>query len=343
MQTYRTALLLLAACAPLMAQPAPHTTTSPAVFAGHFAPSANLAPHARSGGMIQFWQRGDNFTPSQVILAVGVRPQNPVGATMTQSMEIVFDNATVGFSGLSPTFATNFSSAQTVVFARRNISLAPVITPDANVPIVWMPLDVPWLFAGPHFLAQFDYGTAVSAVNTVHQSDAYLMNLAHDTQHTQSSPSCGGTLTASYDTSSTSYRLGLVNALANGFVLHMISANNRRFAGAVPLPLLLDSVGMVGCYLGLDPLVYIPSVADGTGSDNQFVPFTVPTTNTAILYAQTLHASAGPLGIATSNLANSLMGGVGLTNYLYNWTLDGPTAQYGPYATNRGPVLLFQP
>jgi hypothetical protein len=62
-----------------------------------------------------------------------------------------------------------------------------------------------------------------------------------------------------------------------------------------------------------------------------------------VIYGQVLHSTAAnPVGLATTNLANSILGGAGLSNYLYNWTVDGPIAQYGPYTTNRGPVLLFQ-
>ena len=338
----RSLLSLLAVATPLLAQPAPHTPTSPAVFGGYFAPGSNLLPHARTGGLIQVWQRGDSFTAPQVILAVGVRPNGAIAASTTQSMEIVMDNATVGFSGLVNTFASNLSGTQSIVFARRTINLPPVSPASAQTPILWMPLDVPWAFTGPNYLIQFDMGTAVGALSGSHQADAYSMSAVNSTLHTQSSPSCGGTLVSGYDTTTGSYTLSLSGAVPSGFVLHMLSANNRRFAGVVPLPLMLDSLGLTGCYLGLDPLIYVASVASASGTDVQSIPFPVPTTDTTVLYAQSLHAAGNALGLATSNLANGILGGAGLSTYLYNFTADGPTAQFGPYTTNRGPVLLFQ-
>jgi hypothetical protein len=52
---------------------------------------------------------------------------------------------------------------------------------------------------------------------------------------------------------------------------------------------------------------------------------------------------ANPVGWGTTNTTHSVLGGAGLATYVYNYTVDGPVAQYGPYATDRGAVLLFRP
>jgi hypothetical protein len=50
-----------------------------------------------------------------------------------------------------------------------------------------------------------------------------------------------------------------------------------------------------------------------------------------------------PLAATCCPSPQSLLNTAENTNYLYNWTRDGPTAEYGPYTTNRGAVLLFRP
>ncbi|MCC6672919.1 MAG: hypothetical protein IT458_17780 [Planctomycetes bacterium] len=52
---------------------------------------------------------------------------------------------------------------------------------------------------------------------------------------------------------------------------------------------------------------------------------------------------AAPRKGCSPDLAHCLLGGSGQTQYVYNWTVDGPSAQYGPYTTNRSAVLLFKP
>ena len=49
-----------------------------------------------------------------------------------------------------------------------------------------------------------------------------------------------------------------------------------------------------------------------------------------------------PAGLVSSNVAGAEVGHLGLTNYLYNWDTFTPTAQYGPYTTNRGAVILLR-
>jgi hypothetical protein len=82
---------------------------------------------------------------------------------------------------------------------------------------------------------------------------------------------------------------------------------------------------------------------DGQGQARVSMPFAIPTDN-IVVHTQFAHTSTTvPAGLATTAVAHSILGGAGLSNYVYNWTTFGLTAQYGPYPTNRGAVMLFRP
>ena len=53
--------------------------------------------------------------------------------------------------------------------------------------------------------------------------------------------------------------------------------------------------------------------------------------------------AANAFGFATSNVTRSVLGKTGYVNYLYNWNVDGPTAQFGPFTYNASGVLLLKP
>ena len=142
----------------------------------------------------------------------------------------------------------------------------------------------------------------------------------------------------------TSYNLQLSGADANKAGSFLIGIDHTKLGGSLPLPYKLDAFGLTGCYLGVDPLVNVGFTTDASGGYFLTLPISVPITTPITLFAQALHAyAANASGFATTNVAHSLIGGAGLANYLYNFTADGPVAQYGPYTTDRGPVILLKP
>ena len=62
-----------------------------------------------------------------------------------------------------------------------------------------------------------------------------------------------------------------------------------------------------------------------------------------MLFAQAVHADATkPLGLASTNVAHTILGGAGICDCIYNWSVDGPIAQFGPRGVNFGAVILVR-
>lgn len=343
MKTMLFAVAVTAAAA--ISQSVPYTTATPRVFTGDFAGSGNLFPFARSGGLIQYWWRGDCFSPGQVVASIGGRPMKNLNssAQTLATVEIKFANSPLGFAGLSKTFAANLPAATTTIFTAKPVSL-PAVTAasDPNRPMLWLACDVPFVVIGPNVIGQFDMGPATGAFTLTHNTDAFSMGSAGSAMHTNTGTSCGGSLNGS-PTTTTAYNLQLAGADASKPAILLIGASHTEF-GALKLPLKLDAFGFAGCWLGVAPLVTAAVTTDATGGYFMSTPIATPPADSIVLYAQALHSyAANASGWATTNVVRSILGGAGYANYLYNFTIDGPTAQYGPYTTNRGPVLLFKP
>ena len=336
--------LLALASSSLTAQPAPHTTTNPKVFTGVYAGSATATfPLGRTGGLIQYWRRASDLPAPTVMTATGsraTRGQN-APAAMLNGVELTMSNTAVTFAAFSSTYAANFGAQTTVVFTRKPVNLPALSNAiDPDQPVAWLMHDVPFVFLGPHLIVQFDLGTAVGSTSLGRPADSVPTAAI---THIASAPSCGGTLTASGST--TLYTLSLQGAAANLPGVLLLGVENVLLGGAPVLPYRLDGIGMTGCALRLAPAMTLSFTADGSGAMTWNVPINYPSSRESdIVHAQVLHASpSSPAGWATTNATHSVLGNVGLANYAYNYTADGPVAQYGPYPTNRGGILLFRP
>lgn len=325
----------------LAAQSAPHPTTLPKPFTGARAPGVNALPLARSRGFVQFWHRGDDLGPApRTITRLGWRPdEETVERAQLQVLEIVLSSTAAGFHGLDPRFANNLGADRAVFLAVRTVSLPPQNRPsDPDAPAVWIPGDRPFAWRGPHFLVQVDILTTSIPLATAYGVDGWKQILPNETVHVTSDRSCGGTLTSGWAGGTLTLRLrGAAPGQPASFWLGI---EHTRF-GAIPLPFRLDALGMPGCLLAVDPVWVVPVVADGAGAHDLALPAALPVVTFA-LHAQALHAApSAPLGLATTNAAHALLGTEGVSNYLYNWTVQGPVAEFGPYPANVGPVLLI--
>jgi hypothetical protein len=332
----KVALFSLASA--LAAQPAPHTTTIPKVAAGTFLGSASSFPLGRTGGRAQYWFRGDNIETPSLVTAIGPRPARNYTGTVarTQSVEITMSNSTLNHGSFTNVFAQNLGAQATIVVARRNVSIPtfPAHT-DFNMPGVWIALDAPFALTGPNLVLDFDLGTAVGATAANYNGD--LLTLASPGRHYTSDPSCGGALAATATT--VNYDLSLSGAPPAVPAVLMLAVNATSL-GPVPLPLRLDFINMPGCVLGVDPLVNVSGTTSASGTMSLSAPIAFPTAQ--VIYAQALHAStAVPAGLATSNVTRSIVGNAGFCAYIYNFTVDGTTAQNGPFAWQG--AMLLQP
>lgn len=326
----------------LHAQSVPNTDTSPRFFTGTFAGGGNLLPFARSGGLIQYWWRKDNFRTGQLVTAIGVRPQASLTGTPTtmNSVEVKLSNTTNPFTN---TYANNFGAQVTTLFTAKPVNLPALTPPNSfNQPMLWLNADTPFVAVGQNVVCQFDLGSAVGATQLSHIADSFSMASVGATLHKTSGTSCGSGNLIGTGTVSTTYSVQLSGAPASSPAVLLLGIDNTMLSGVLPLPYKLDALGFTGCFLGVDPLITLNVTTDGTGGYFLSVPLPVaPSAET--FYAQAVHVDATkPAGFATTNVAHSLLGGSGLANYAYNFTVDGPVAQYGPYPTDRGPAVLFK-
>lgn len=329
---------LFAAGSGLSAQPAPHTRTLPKVAAGTFANSVSSFPFGRNGGKAQYWFRRDQIHAPGIVTAIGSRPsRNQTATARTQSLELTAANTALAHGQFTKAFAQNLGANPTIVYARKNVSI-PSFAAHANFdqPGMWIFLDAPFPLTGPNLVLDFDLGSAVGAASASYNGD--LINLSGTGLHWTSDPGCGGVLAASATAATfTLTASGLTPSVPAFFLLSLEAAS---WAG-LPLPFKLDGFGMPGCLLGVDPQFMLPAVADASGGAVLTGP--LPTPNPAVvLYGQVLHpVSTTPLGLATTNVTRSILGSVGFCSYIYNFTVDGPSAQNGP--NNWQGVLLLQP
>lgn len=232
----------------------------------------------------------------------------------------------------------------TTVFTAKPVSLPAQTPPNSfDRPMLWLTADNIFIVLGQHVVCQFDLGTAVGATSLTHVADSFVMGAVTSVLNKVSGTSCGsGNLVANSTVSST-YSVQLSGAPANSPAALLLGLDHTRLGGALALPYKLDALGFTGCFLGVDPLVVLNVVTDGTGGYFLSLPLGAAPASAEIFYAQAAHVDASkPAGWATTNVTHTLLGGSGNANYAYNFTADGPTAQYGPYATSRGPVILFK-
>lgn len=312
----------------LVAQAVPHPTTIPTVATGTFLGGNSSFPLGRTGGRVQYWFRDYSIASPSIVTAIGPRASRTFsGAARTQSLEITAANTALSYAGVTNDFAANLGANPTIVYARKNLSI-PAVTPtqDPDQPGVWIALDAPLLLIGPNLVLDYDLGSAVGAASGSFNGD--LVTLSGVGRHWSSDPSCGGTLVAT--STATTYDLSLSGAMPSGPVWIELAVNTSSWGG-LPLPFDLGQLGMTGCVLGVEPLATASTTADAGGNASLSLGMATPTTAFPF-YAQAIHASAAnPVGLATSNVTRSILGGSGFCRYIYNFTIDGPLAQNGPY------------
>lgn len=334
---------LVAFSSTLVAQP---SVTAPKIFKGSYAPSANLLPVARTKGFIQTWYHGQSVPFGTLVTQMGWRYDSAsTSATgFTHTMEIILDNTPATFA-LSTTFANNLSAIPTTFLPMTTVNWpAPPI--GGLDPAMWIPGNNPFFFTGPHLLVQVDVQTeatprTLSGFNT----DSYLMTTGTPYLQQQGSPGCApSSLVVSNALNGTNVDMTftLSGGPANGAAVFLLAADNQTLGGVNVLPLDLGFMGMIGCRLGVDPLASFSLPTNGAGSASLMGSLPVIAGYAQQVFAQCVHAGNTPIGLVSTNVAGAEVGAEGLSNYVYNWDQFNPTAQYGPYPTNRGAVILLR-
>lgn len=304
-------------------------TTAPSYFSDTWGTFAIAAPLGRTRLFFQHWHRGDQLGYRRIITNIGWRQHNNTLSlpALKHRMEIVLGNTTAGFA-LSKTFANNLGTSKLFV-KMKDISFpaASGAPKDPNTPLLWVKGDAPFLYTGPNFIYQIDVQTTTNWSSNGYNVDGYT---ATATMHRQGGKSCGGTLSAGY--SGTTYSLTLSGAKPS--TIASIALGGRLFPS--------DIGGLLGagCKWDVEPLAFFAVPTNASGGVSISAPWPI-TTDTLVIHAQALHQGTGS-GLVSTNRAASALGSQGLNMYVYNYTRPGTVAQYGPYATNRGPIVLLK-
>lgn len=337
----RALATLVALSSTLLAQP---SVTVPKIFKDSYAPSANLAPVARTKVFMQTWYHGQNVPLGTIVTQMGWRYDSAAasGTGFAHTMEIVLDNTPATFSTLSSTFTSNLSATPTTFLPLTTVNW-PASPSGGLDPAIWIPGNNPFFFTGPHLLVQVDVQTETTPRTLAgFNTDSYAGN---SSLAQVGSPGCAASslgVTNTANGANVDVAFTLTGGPPNSTAAFLLGAENQTFLGANVLPLDLGFMGMVGCRLGVDPLATFSLPTDGAGMATLQGPVPVIAGFAQMMFAQCAHAGNTPLGVVTTNVAGSEVGVGGLSTYVYNWTIFNPVAQYGPYTSNRGAVVLLR-
>jgi hypothetical protein len=320
------------------------TVTIPRNFARVFSNSNIVTPFGRTKYFGQTWYRGDSLPKPFLMTQIGFRTGPNVSySAMTIKFEFVLDNSKVTFGTLSKTFSANLTQSATTFYKMKNLNVPAVNkNQDPMKPVVWLPGDQVMVFTGPNLIVQNDIQTSTSASSTGWTVEGYSMSTGAPSRIHSVGTSCGkSTLSSAY--ANNQYTLTVTGAPASTPVTFYVGLDNQRRLGGGPLPVDLGVIGMTNCLLELEPLAAIPVTSNASGSATLSATLNPPTSS-FFAFIQAAHAeqSANPANYVATNMESTLFGAAGISTYVYNWTTFGPTAQFGPYNTNRGQVMLIR-
>lgn len=340
----RTLAAISLLSATLVAQ---NSVTLPKLHKDSYAASGNLLPIARTKSFIQTWYHGQNLPLGTVVTQIGWRYDQSASSTtgIAHTMAVVLDNSPATIATFSNNYAGNLSATPVTFLPMQTVNW-PAAPAGGLDPALWLPGNAPFVFTGPNLIVQVDVQTETTPRSlTGLNADAIIMSATSPWLIAVDAPGCASSslsATASYAAPTVNLTFALNNGPANNQVVFLLGADNQAFGGATILPLDLGFLGMAGCKLGLDPITTVTLPTDGAGSAQLPAPVPVIPSVAQTLFAQGLHVGNTALGLVTTNTVGVVIGEQGLMNYAYSWTNFGPTAEFGPYPTARGAVMLMR-
>lgn len=315
---------------------AKHAVTLPDMYTGSFAGSGNAFPLARTKGFIQYYMHAPSIgLVSPVVRQLGWRRAmtNTTSAAYVGTFEIKLGVAANDFANLSKTFTANFAGKPTDFFLLKKVNVPGFTTAptDPDKPAFWITGDRPYIHTiGKALIIQVDIQTETTPRSlSGWTTDSILSGRSGISKQTDTS--CGGTISASH--ASNSITLGVSGTDPNSPLLYMIGLRTLapNDIGALIGP---------GCTFVISPDIPIGVAADASGANSITFPAAIRATDSIGVHFQAIHLKSNKL--ASTNAAHLWIGTAGAMNYVYNWTVFSATAQYGPYTTNRGPVVLLR-
>lgn len=331
-----TAVLLIAGQVVAQGPTATHPNTVPEMYTGSYAGSANLLPMGRSKTLIQYYINNAHVrTASPLVRSIGWRRVR--GSTQTAALplklEILIGYTGSTFSTLSKTFTANFQGTPTTFLKMKTLNFPGLPSNDPDKPALWINGDRPFINnqSTKDWIIQVENATEATP-RTIQGWFADAIPTSRSGVVTRTDSSCGGSMQTSYPTAG-QVTLGVTGAQPASPVIYLMGLN--LFS-----PADLGSIIGTGCSIVVNPLVVVDARADASGAHSFSFPLATPTNSSLAVHFQAIHLKNSSL--ASTDATHLWLGRNGALNYVYNWTTFTPTAQYGPYTTNRGPVHLLR-
>jgi hypothetical protein len=341
-------LLLLAAASSLSAQT---TSIFPTDHGAIEGPSSAGLPFGDGIARRQFvYLAGFVGVPHGAqITRIGFRPDALATDTGRRvQFQIQMGHGTQTLFTVSSLFAQNYSSAPTVVFARRIVQLPNLVAapPGPSNDKVWIQLDTPFTYdASQNLVVDF----SISAIDNGNQAFPYRMDLPtwvadRSSFGTGCVQSDGRTpeITTQNGYVAGPWTVTLSRALPNSVYSLHVGAGTSSWLG-IPLPFPLDNLGAPGCSLLVEFPVVISRPTGSSGVDT--LSANIP--NDTVFYGLRFYAQAlifdlfaNNLGVVTSNGASTTIGA--LPQVVMVEAPGNANATAGGANYYRAPVTFFE-
>ncbi len=319
-------------------------STMPRFATGQKTNVASALPFGQSRGLLQSWYAGATMQ-KRLITAIGWRAvPGAIAGPTKHRIEIIVANTQRHGSQLSRKFASNLPSNAVKFMPMTTISMPALIGPaNPNKAMLWIKGRRPFVFAGPNLIVQTRTETSRTFQSIRGRQTQAIQADTNQSVTTKSGWSCAGELEFAHRVTrqGASTTLTASHVAPGRPVIFMLGFDHTKLAGILPLPMSLDAFGMESCQLAVDPILQITTLANRNGQAVLRLRLGTPVPDLE-LHAQAMHfARVTASGLATTNAAHLLLGS-GHCNELYNLTRDGGVAEFGPFRTNRGSVLLVR-
>ncbi|MEM7204047.1 MAG: hypothetical protein AAF628_27545 [Planctomycetota bacterium] len=322
----------LALSSALGAQVSPHVRALPKVATGAFGNFDLSLPSARNW-RVQCWYSGSNLPTSYVIREIGLRQSSRMRTSgAAADLQIRLENSSETFGSLSPNPDDNLTAAAVEAFNDRLTVPSTQASSDPNQELVWIPLNSPFVFTGPHLIVDFNVLRQVGGL-----AIDGLVQLGTPNLFLSAGSSCGGTLsgTARSAAGLTTFTYGLSGANGSAPAGILLGLENVA-SGPLRYPLDLGPLlGLNGCELGLEVIASAPITTNPAGEGD--VSYSLPRGTPFTLSAQCFFLTPTP-SVSTTNVLNTIGGNTDLANGI---AVAG-AARFGPAPYNASLVLLVR-
>lgn len=289
------------------------------------------------------------FALGTSVLGFGLRGTGATAdrAAFTADVEVQVSSSPNAPGALAAAFASNIGSDVVVALPRQTVNIAAMPANRSTGVFAQMPFQAPFVFgtnSNPNLMFDlFVYGRSAGASWSTDRSFASANGLAATVGR-----GCGVATINSTSTNGT-YVLGstvnlmIANATPNGLCWLLPSVDMKELVPGVPLPFPLSGLGAgAGCDLLVNPLLNIPTLADGVGAATISLTLGgLQRAGTAWQWLYTVPPSASnPLGLETTAARKVFIGPeICVPTAQYVWDLSNVNSLTGTNTTDSVPIV----